>query len=79
MKELDPEEEGEAKRGFNEYNKATATTEEFFKFLKIDPALKKVASTQRTQRTEPHIVTCCWSDLAARNGRGLQAGKRSFY
>ncbi|MDH5641613.1 MAG: ABC transporter ATP-binding protein, partial [Nitrospira sp.] len=41
LKELDPEEEGEAKRGFNEYNKAAATTEEFFKFLKIDPALKK--------------------------------------
>jgi ABC-type cobalamin/Fe3+-siderophores transport system ATPase subunit len=41
LKEIDPEEEGDAKRGFNEYNKAAATTEEFFKFLKVDPAVKK--------------------------------------
>ena len=41
LKEIDPEEEGDAKRGFNEYNKAAATTEEFFKFLKIDPAVEK--------------------------------------
>jgi ABC-type cobalamin/Fe3+-siderophores transport system ATPase subunit len=41
LKEIDPEEDGDAKRGFNEYNKAAATTDEFFKFLKIDPAVKK--------------------------------------
>lgn len=41
LKEIDPEVEGDSKRGFHEYDKATATTEEFFKFLEIDPAVKK--------------------------------------
>ncbi len=45
LKEIDPEEDGDARRGFYEYNKAAATTEEFFKFLKSDPAVRKELSS----------------------------------
>jgi ABC-type cobalamin/Fe3+-siderophores transport system ATPase subunit len=41
LKEIDPEEEGGAKRGFNEYDTAAVTTERFIEFVKIDPAVKK--------------------------------------
>lgn len=41
LKEIDPEVEGDLKRGFNEYDKAATATEEFYKFLQVDPAVKK--------------------------------------
>jgi predicted ATPase len=46
LKNIDPEEEGEASRGFNEYNKAAGITNDFFKFLQIDAAVNKELSQE---------------------------------
>ncbi|HKZ03459.1 MAG TPA: hypothetical protein VJ180_14555, partial [Pyrinomonadaceae bacterium] len=41
LKEIDIQEEGDAKREFLEYNEAASTTEEFLDFVKLDPSVKK--------------------------------------
>lgn len=46
LKNIDPEEDGDVRRSFNEYDKALATTDEFFTFLQIDPAVKKELSAE---------------------------------
>lgn len=46
LKEIDPQEDGDAKRGFGDYNKAASTTERFIEFLKIDPSVKKELSPE---------------------------------
>lgn len=41
LKDIDTQEEGDAKREFLEYNEAALTTEEFLNFVKIDLSVKK--------------------------------------
>ncbi len=46
LKDIEPEEEGSAKREFTEFNKATETTAAFLEFLADDPSVNKELSEE---------------------------------
>jgi predicted ATPase len=52
LKNIDTEEEGDAKRDFNEYKKGAATTVEFLEFIQIDPSVKKELSPEEFKELE---------------------------
>lgn len=74
LKNIDPEEDGDVRRSFNEYNKALATTDEFFKFLQIDPAVKKELSAEELKELN-RILSLLLDRLGGKKWTGFSGWK----
>jgi ABC-type lipoprotein export system ATPase subunit len=74
LKDIDPEAEGDARRGFNEYNKAAETTEEFFEFLQADPAVKRELSPEELKELN-RILSLLLDRLGGKKWTGFAGWK----
>ncbi len=74
LKEIDPEEEGDAKRGFNEYNQAKATIEEFLRFIEIDPAVRRELSPDELKELD-RILLLLLERLSGKRWTGFSSWK----